>query len=203
VKIGIIVEGLGEYQSLPKLYSKLALRPGNQVLSPLHAKLQPKSGPGQVAKNALSRVDMLKKRGADVVLLLIDREDREDCAPEFAQAIEAALEGMGEQVRVVVKNRAVENWLIADPKGLARLGGRFKPTKAFTSQVSPNKADNVKDGAALLNRICFKGSYHKTQDPPNIFGAMDITEAGKNSRSFRRFLRLVGDRRYRDQSKKP
>jgi hypothetical protein len=110
---------------------------------------------------------------------------------------------MGEQVSVVVKNRTLENWLIADPKGLARLGGRFKPTNAFVARVSPNKADNVEDGAALLDRICVKGSYHKTQDPPNIFAAMDVTETGKNSRSFRRFLRLLGDKRYRDQSRKP
>lgn len=81
MKIGIIVEGLGEYQSLPKVYPKLGLRPGDLVLSPLRANLQPKSAPAQIAKNALSRVDVLKKRGADVVLLLIDREDREDCAP--------------------------------------------------------------------------------------------------------------------------
>jgi len=111
---------------------------------------------------------------------------------------------MGEQVHVVVKNRKFENWLIADPKALASLKGRFKPTQAFRKHVSPNKADNVPDGAVLLKQICVKGSYyHKTQDPPRILAAMDVAEGGRNSRSFRRFLRLVGDRRYRDQSKKP
>jgi len=134
---------------------------------------------------------------------LIDREDREDCAPEFAQTIEGAMEGMGEQVHVVVKNRTFENWLIADPDCFGRLSGRFKLTNAFVGRVSPDKADNVRDATAMLNRICVKGSYHKTLDPPKILGAMDVGQAGKNSRSFRRFLRILGDKRYRDQSKKP
>jgi hypothetical protein len=205
VKIGIVVDGLGEFKSLPEICARLCLRQGDQLLAPVHARLQPKSAPGRIAESVLKKLDLLRKRGADVVLLLIDREDREDCAPEFAQAIEAALEGMGEQVHVVVKDRKFENWLIAGPAGLARLKGRFKPTKAFESRVMPNKADNVADATALLDQICVKGKgfYHKTQDPPRILAAMDVTEAGKNSRSFRRFLHLLGDKRYRDQSKKP
>jgi hypothetical protein len=175
------------------------------LLAPVHARLQPKSAPGRIAEGVLKKLDLLRKRGADVVLLLIDREDRPDCAPEFAQAIEAAFVARSRQVRVVVKDRKFENWLIADPKALGSLKGRFKPTKAFGNRVKPNKADNVADAKALLDQICVKGKgfYHKTQDPPRILEKMDITEAGKNSRSFRRFLHLLGDKRYRDQSKKP
>ena len=203
MKIGIVVDGLGEFKSLPEICARLCLRQGDQLLAPVHARLQPKSAPGRIAESVLKKLDLLRKRGADVVLLLIDREDRAECAPELAQAIEAVFVAMSQQVRVVVKNRKFENWLIADPKALASLKGRFKPTVAFRKHVSQNKADNVADAAALLNRICVKSSYHKTQDPPKILAAMDVAEAGKNSRSFRRFLRLVGDRRYRDQSRKP
>lgn len=203
MKIGIVVDGLGEFQSLPEICARLCLRQGDQLLAPVHARLQPKSAPGRIAESVLKKLDLLRKRGADVVLLLIDREDRAECAPEFAQAIEAAFVAMSQQVRVVVKNRKFENWLIADPKALGSLKGRFKPTAAFRKHVSQNKADNVADAAALLNRICVKSSYHKTQDPPKILAVMDVVEAGKNSRSFRRFLRLLGDERYRDQSRKP
>ena len=205
MKIGIVVDGLGEFQSLPEICARLCLRPGDQLLAPVHARLQPKSAPGRIAEGVLKKLDLLRKRGADVVLLLIDREDRPDCAPEFAQAIETAFVAMGEQVHVVVKNRKFENWLIADPKALASHKKRFKPTEVFRKHVRPNKADNVADATALLNQICVKGKgfYHKTQDPPRILEKMDITEAGKNSRSFRRFLHLLGDKRYRDQSKKP
>jgi len=174
VKIGIIVEGLGEFDSLPEVYAKLCLRPGDQLLAPAHARLHPKSAPDQIAKSALRPVVILKKRGAEMVLLLIDREDRPDCAPEFAQAIETAFVAMGEQVHVVVKNRKFENWLIADPKALASHKKRFKPTEAFRKHVRPNKADNVADAPALLNQICVKGKgfYHKTQDPPQILAKM-------------------------------
>ena len=205
MRIGIIVDGKGEVGALPRIFPNLKLRKGDQPIPAwtLYADLQPKASAGQIARRAMSRVRILRQEGADSILLLIDREDREECAPEFAQAIKTALEGMGERVSVVVKNRTLENWLIADPKGLASLSGRFKLTNAFVGRVSPNKADNVRNGAAMLDRISINRSYHKTLDPPKILGAMDVGQAGKNSRSFRRFLRLVGDKRYRDQSKKP
>jgi len=202
VSIGLIVDGQAEPDALWELRGKL--QASQSMIRPLYADLQPKAAPGQIARKALSRVKMLRKRSASAIVLLIDREDQRECPPSLACEIQDALDRLGEPgILVVVKNRSFENWLIADVGALAKLRARFRPTKAFRERVVPNKADSVADGASLLNRICIDTTYHKRRDPPRILKASDVGAMAKNSRSFRRFLRLVGDDRYRAQSKRP
>ena len=202
MSIGLIVDGQAEPDALWELRGKL--QAGQSMIRPLYADLQPKAAPGQIARKALSRVKMLRHRSAEPIVLLIDREDQAECPPKLAGDIQDALTRLGEpDVLVVVRNRSFENWLIADVDGLASLRGRFRPTQTFRNRVVPNKADSVADGASLLNRICIGTTYHKRHDPPRILKASDVGAMAKNSRSFRRFLRLVGDKRYRAQSKRP
>ena len=135
---------------------------------------------------------------------MIDQEDRPECAPEFADRIEQAIRKKGEsEIFVAVKEKCLENWLVADPDALAALQARFKVTKAFRQSVANGKADSVRDAVALLDRIAIGPSYHKRHDPPAIFARMNVDSAARNSRSLRRFLRLMGDKRYKDQSKRP
>lgn len=201
--VGLIVDGQAEPDALPILLRKL--RGVGRISRPLYADLQPKAAAGQIARKAISRVRMLRQRGAGRFILLIDREDREDCPPQMAAEIETALrrtpECRGIDVHVVVKDRRFENWLIADPDALASLRARFRVSKAFRKRVSPNKADAVADAEELLRRASVGPAYHKRHDPAKILGAVDVARAAGNSRSLRRFLRLVGDSRYREQSK--
>ncbi len=200
--IGIIVDGQAEPEALRKLFPKL--RGVGTILQPLYADLQPKAAPGQIARKALSRVRMLRQRSAERVILLLDREDRSECPPRLAGQIAKALDRLGEPgINVVVKNRAIENWLIADPGCPGKLEGRFRSATALTKRVSPNKADNVRKAASLLDRIAVRRPHHKRRDPPRIVQAMDVASAAGNSRSLRRFLRVLGDERYRDQSRLP
>jgi len=202
VKIGVIVDGKAEPEALLRLRGKL--HGSGPFLKPLYVDLQPMAPPSLVAKRAQRNINTLRARGAQRIVLLIDREERQDCAPELAARIAEALGRRGEcGITVVVKDRAFENWLVADPGCLAALRARFRPTKAFMRRVSPNKADNVRDAESLLSQIAVGPSYHKRHDPLKILGAMNVEAAAKNSRSFRRFLRVVGDTRYRNQSKRP
>lgn len=199
---GIIVDGQAEPAAFRALFPKLVGLGARPKV--LYAALQPMASPGQIARKAISRVRRLRDRKAHPVILLIDRENRRDCPPAFAAEVQKALERLGEaEVFVVVKNRALENWLIADPDGLARLRGRFRLTQAFHQRVSPNKADSIRDAASFLGRVCLGMPYHKRRDPPRVLRAIDVAAAARNSRSLRRFLRLVGDTRYAAQSKKP
>jgi len=202
VIVGIIVDGRAEADALQALLRK-AVGP-RRCLRPRYADMQPTASPEQIAKRATDRVRMLRRHGADRIILLIDREDREDCCPALAAEIERALAGVGAQdVHVVVKDRAFENWLVADPEALAALAGRFRITKAFRSAVAPDKADAVHSAAALLSRACLGKPYNKRRDPARIVEAMDVVAAARNSRSLRRFLRLVGSSAYRGQSRRP
>lgn len=203
MKIGIIVDGDAESQALKLLTQRINI-PNVQILDPLYADIQPKSAPGQIAKSVKPKLDILIARRVNQVVVLIDREDQPKCPSELAKEIEDAFRKLGHlNVSIAIKNRCFENWLISDTQVFKKLSARYRLTDAFTKTVTPNKADLIENAADLLNKICIGAEYHKRRDAAQITKLQDIYEVGKHSRSFRRFLRLVGHRNYKEQSKKP
>jgi len=127
--------------------------------------------------------------------VLIDSEGK-DCPGNVALSISQAystIYGKCAQFDVVVKHRAIENWLIADPQAISLQKGRFKIAASFVKKVSPNKADAVNAAADLLSSIAIGREYHKRQDPKKITERQDPVRVAKNSRSFtkRKSSRLV------------
>jgi hypothetical protein len=203
LRIGIVVDGDAESQALKLLTQRISI-PDTQLLDPIYANMQPRSTPGQIARSAKSKIDVLTARGVDKIVVLIDKEDRLECPSQFASNIEAAFSAIGcPHVEVAVKNRNFENWLIADVDVFNRLRSRYRVTKAFQKAVSPNKADSVPDAESLLNKIVVSGEYHKRRDAAQITKLQEADKMARNSRSFRRFLRIVGHSDYLLQSKKP
>lgn len=203
MKVGIVVDGDAESQALKLLMQRIEIE-GVQWLKPAHAKMHPSSPPGRIARTAIKKVDIQRDRGADLIVVLIDREDRDECPPAFARQIKQAFAQLGyDDITVVVKNRTFENWLIADIDALKELSGLFSVTRSFERTVSPNKADNVGDAEALLKKIAVKRRFHKRHDASAITEKQQALEIARNSRSFRRFLRVVGHPQYLTQSKKP
>jgi len=197
--IGIIVEGQEESQSLAHITDKILIE-SVTILKPLYASIQPKAAPGQIARSLVSG---LKIRGtADLILVLIDLEDLDNCPGERAKVLEEAVGRMGyDNVRVVIKNRKFENWLIADCNALQQLAN-FSLTQAFIRKVK-GKADNVTDAVGLLSSIKNdKRSFHKTQDGTAVARKANPDTIALHSRSFRRFLRLLTHPTYSTQSKK-
>ena len=87
--------------------------------------------------------------------------------------------------------------------------GALRQCKNVTVSVAMEKeirarADNI-DALRLLKRAIESGvegrSYNKTVDAIRIMARVDPLEVARNSRSFRRFLRVLGCPAYRDQSK--
>lgn len=203
MRIGIVVDGDAESQALKLLTQRISI-PGTQLLNPVYANMQPRSTPRQVARSAKPKIDVLTARSVDAIVLLIDREDRQECPVQLATSIEDAFRAMDcSHVHVAVKDRKFENWLIADADVFRNLQARYRVTQAFRRAISPNKADSVADAEELLNRIVVSGEYHKRRDAAQITALLNATNMAQNSRSFRRFLRLVGHADYRDQSKRP
>lgn len=201
-KIGVIVDGAAESQALKLITQKIYI-PDAQILNPLYADIQPRSAPGQIARSVKSKLDILIARQVDQVVVLIDREDRSECPTRLAQDIEGAFRKLGHKnVSVIIKNRKFENWLIADVE-VFRNKARYKVTNKFIKAVVPNKADSVDNAEALLNQICIGTEYHKRRDAAQITDLQDVSSIGNHSRSFRRFLRLIGHPDYIAQSKNP
>lgn len=199
MKIGLVVDGEAEYASMPCLYAQLRKASRHEFLNPLKADIQPLAPVGAIAERCEKAARQLLLRGADRVIVLIDRESRGEAPGVLASAIASHVED--DRIVVVIKNRMFENWLIADLDALVACRARFAVARATRRAVERGKADNI-DGLGLLKRTTV-GDYHKVLDAKRILGKAAVGRMGTHSRSFRRFLRCSGDPTYAAQSRLP
>jgi hypothetical protein len=205
-RIGIIVDGEAEYRSFPELFGKLKENPA-VLLSPLKADIQPYASVFQIASCVRSRVAILSGRGAERIVVVLDRETRDECPGEIARALASALQTVCDEsatieLRVVVKDRMYENWLIADTDSLTRQRARFSLADGVVRQIRRDKADGL-DALEVLKGAVRRGQYEKVVDSIRIMSKADPLAIATNSRSFRRFLRLIDHPSYLSQSKRP
>ncbi|GAA4599088.1 hypothetical protein GCM10023194_78210 [Planotetraspora phitsanulokensis] len=201
LKVGIVVEGESEIAGLPKLYTQLGQRTGKQFLRPLRATADP-CAPIPVLVQALrDRVRLAIAKGADMVVILLDREQQNHSASARARAIENAIApNFSVSVRVVLKDRTFENWLISCPSAFIKQRSRFPHFERISRVVEPGRADKIDKPHRLLNDAMNNQAYDKTKDAPKILHHANIAEMARNSRSFRRFLAVTGDALYQGGS---
>ena len=111
--------------------------------------------------------------------------------------------GISMDIQVVFKVRAFENWLIADLQSLRATPRLFPESRRGRRRVPTGNAD---DADALRSLDAASGphqSYRKVHGAVAICTHLDPGRAARNSRSFRRFLRVLGDSRYANQSRLP
>lgn len=202
MRIGIIVEGESEYYSLPLILKSLGGAYEHAWLKVVKAVIPPKASYGVMANACKSRLRLLETEGVDRILVLIDREDRDECSGTIASGLAASLIKLTQtEVFVVVKDRTYENWLIADLEAIKNQRKRYSISAAAERSVIPDKADKV-DALRYLKKIC-SGRYDKVEDSKKIARFATPIRIAANSRSFRRFLRCMGHQRYRRQSATP
>lgn len=206
MKIGLLVEGDSEYHALPYLIPRIATE-DVILVRPLRAPMHPLAPVGALAQVAASRARIWKSRGADRIVLLLDNEGRLECPGRFALSLARELKRQlgapSPDVFVVMKVQAFENWLVADTAAISTLQGLFEPPSGFASHIAPDRADNV-DARRLLQQWSRRGhTYEKVETAQRICAVMDPLRAGRNSRSFRRLLRVLGNSAYREQSRMP
>ena len=203
MRIGVIVDGRAEYGSLDRIYPQLQARSGNVFLSPVQADIQPFAPTPVIAKACKAAIALLQAKGSDRIIVLVDRESRQECGSEIASSIAGEITRQFQApVEVVVKNRRFENWLLADPDALAAQRRRYRVSNAVRRRIEPNRVDQVNDGIPVM-KLCCRGDYEKVSDSRYILEQADADSMGGNSRSFRRFLRVAGHQRYRRQSRRP
>jgi hypothetical protein len=200
MNIGLVVDGDAEYAAFSPVLAQLRSETRHAFLNPLKADIQPLAPAGAVAERCMKPSKQLRLRGADMVVVLIDRERRSECPGEWAASIMEHL-NLG-YVHVIIKNQMFENWLIADIDALECQRGRFSVSQATRRAVQPNKADNV-DAMQLIKRSVIRGGYQKVVDAKRILEHADHRRMALHSRSFRRLLRAVQHPEYRRQSRRP
>jgi hypothetical protein len=179
--IGLIVEGDAEYEALPLLHRR-GLLPGCPPIKPtnLHGVGSDREPIG-VAKLIIPKVIQHQIAGRNRVIVCIDREQRQRCAPGFASDVAAALatelKKLGRTatgVQVVIADRAFEAWLLADSIGLYKRGV-FKVAPTFNN-FEGKLGIEQKKGVLELERLLGR-PYSKTVDGPALFAKLNLTDA--------------------------
>jgi Domain of unknown function (DUF4276) len=202
MKIGVVVDGDAEYGSLGQLFPKLSAASGHVYLKVVRADIQPKAPYPTMARAAKDAVVQLAARGAELVIVLVDREDRTECPGQISDEVQRHLSRhVGCGLVVVLKNIAYENWLVADLGAFAAHQARYVVTDGHRRRVQPNKADQV-NAVALLKSI-IQGDYDKVDDSKDILEGADPDVMSQHFRSFRKFLREAQHPRYCMQSRLP
>jgi Domain of unknown function (DUF4276) len=194
MRFGLIVDGQAEFRSLPALMGRVDTP--HVLIKTLYADMQPLGPVPQIINAMRSRILILAREGADMVIALLDRESRDVCPGHWAEEIISVVADhcrtLGiSKFGVVIKNSCYENWLVADTTVFGKM-----------RRIAPNKADSV-DAQAILGSAAQKEAYSKVEDAKRIMSLADPMHMAANSRSFRRLLRLVDNPHYLTQSKKP
>lgn len=204
MRVGLIVDGQGEPAYFCHLIPKIRGISCSVLPKVLYADMQPRATPLQIARAATGAVKVLSTR-VDMIVVLIDSEGQA-CPGQFAQQIRAAFQHIhGNQVvfEAVVKHHAIENWLLSDPDAFMAMRARFQLVPGVANCVLNNKADHNSNPTRLLDKMARKTEYHKKNDPPRIASHQDPGRMAMNSRSFRRFLRVLQHQNFLLQSREP
>lgn len=178
-----IVEGDGEVAALPILLRRVGEwqtpEKGIHVLPPIRVRRD----------RFLNREDEFRRMlflaaakcgESGWILVLLDADD--DCPAELgAQMLERARRIVPHRrVSVVLANREYEAWFLAAAESLHGCRG-------LTFDFPPNfAAERPRDAKGWLGECMVTGTYRETTDQPAFSALMDLQQAFKNSRSFRK-----------------
>lgn len=205
MRIATISEGQTEYACLPPLYAQIKASTGHILLNPTYARIPPDAPAQRVAKECVRALRVAAIQRPDLIVILLDREQVADSAGVIAQKIEKAISDIDTfsfSVRVVIKDRMFENWLIADLGALDAQPRRFSVSDSMRRQVQPNKADRV-EALDFLKRASQNRQYDKVNDGKRTAAHVNVERAASHSRSFRHFLHVLEHPMYSTQCRRP
>jgi len=208
MRVGLVVDGEAEYHSFKLVMDKLN-GCGLSWYKILKADLQPHSPPERVARAAESSFKILARKNASLIVVVMDTEIRQECYPDllhkYYPPLKKRLGNIDPSIllELVLKVTSYENWLIADPDAFSHLYARFPNHQVVRKAAIPNRADHQKAMDVIRKALPPKVSYDKVQDAKRICKYLVPERAAKNSRSFRRLLRVLHHPEYLHQSKLP
>ena len=202
--VGLIVEGDAEFAALPLLHRERLidrcppLKPTN-----VHG-IGGERQPAAIGKMLAPKVEAHLIAHRTKVVVCLDREHRELCAPGFAQEILVSIRSTlrsrnrdTSDVHVVIADRAFEAWLLSDAMGMFERGV-FKAKPNFPS-FEGRVGQRSKLGQVELKKLLGR-AYGKTKDGPKLLRLLSLDAArdwknGRGSRSFDKFVRTLLDQK--------
>lgn len=190
--LGLVVEGESEYYGLPHFLQRLGIR---HTVPAVFRGQSGTMGAEGVARRAIPYIKAQLNKQVRKVLVVIDREDRSECSGQLAAGVNFQISRMltAERIEasivVVCANTKFENWLIADPQGLAG----HKLVLPSLRQRKPLNVDG-KDGEAELRRCFVKGKHYTKGTLTGQLAALVRLEDKRvqaRSRSLRKLIKEV------------
>jgi len=179
--VGIIVDGAGDFMSL-----RMRFKDGFKVLKTDgprgHTAL-----PGAIAKKARKQIGILSAFKCVRVILLVDFEDRTQPYLNFVSDLRNSFkrENFPVPIYIIVLNRMIENWYLADISFLSK-------KKTFLKDKIKQKNFEGKNGKKEIKRLMRQGeSYSETKHGPKMFEILRFDVARQNSLSFDDFLKKI------------
>lgn len=205
--IGFLSEGDSEEYLEPVIAQIKVADSVRLITKPRKVKVHPTSEPAQIVAGVRKMLPFLTAKGANEAILMLDRETAEACASEIASDITAAMlrGGLPEGIttfQTVLKDRALENWLISDHEAVCSMPKAFALAANVRKRLRTDDVDQLDASAILQAATERQYENDKPSYAKKILSKADPYRIAAGSRSFRRLLRVSGDTVYSEQSKK-
>ena len=185
-----VVEGPGDVAALPELLGRILRERFNR---PDVIVAQGKSG--VVTTNGRQKLESKlenflrhaqNKPECDAILVLLDADD--DCPVELAQRLLQCCEqiGLNRPVQIVCAHRSYESWFLASLDTIKGQRGI-----SDTAVLSQDAEDVSNPKQWLTDQMPTGQAYKETIHQASLSRSIDIGEAHKNSRSFRRLCHAL------------
>src|SRR5262245_5224988 len=177
-KVGIIVDGLGDYASM-----KARFKHGYFVLK-TDGPRGHEARPNQIAVASKKQIGILRAAKCAKVIVLVDVERRTESYAEFLAALRVEFGKIDYGVVVVAcaANIMIENWYLADILELSK-------RKAYIKRQKAQKRYEGRHGKNELKKLMIKGvQYLETKHGPDLFNELSFVRARVISPSFDDFL---------------
>jgi hypothetical protein len=181
-RVGIVVDGDGDFAALRKRFGS-----SFRVLK-TDGPRGHTARPAEIAKRARKQIGILRGYRCAKVIVMLDFERRSQTYEAFVQSLSGSFSAVdfGLPVRVVVPNRMIENWYLADIEHLSA-------KKAFLKANLKQKNYEGCDGKAQVKRLMRSPhTYRETTHGPQMFAILRFPVARQHSPSFDVFLGLIG-----------
>ena len=188
--VGLVVEGPSEVAALPILLQQA----GHRVATPVTFHGQGIDSPVDafVSKRVMPTAKgLVAARKLSSLGIVFDRESRPESATQLCRrAYDVAKQALPPSlpIFVAVADRSFENWLLADPAGIA--------THALVARNPASRVGSMSDGkngASILRWAFGDNDYEKVRHAPRLAELVDVKDDSVLSRSpsLKAFLELA------------
>ena len=179
-KIGIIVDGQGDYASLRARFN------GQYKIIKTDGPRGHCATNEQIVSNSRKQIRILRGFGCGRIIALIDYECRNQGIEAFIEQLNKLfIKEHGKNVEACVPNRMIENWYLADIVFLSK-------NKKYLKTLPKQKNYEGTHGKEELKKLMVnKAKYNEVKHGSELFGMLRFEEARKNSPSFNVFLQVL------------